>query len=225
MKTTLYLHIGYGKTATTTIQAFLRVNADMLEERGILWAEVLWKEYVSGTKRQMPMRYGTVALPWYLSRELIGDNRHTIGLPSVSVAYAELMNQVDVDLREFAEALVRCKGRYSKVVVSSEDFTCFPYALFFPTVISEEQNHSLRDSFILRCREYFSMFDDIKVIVSVRRQDQYIESGYNQVVSGPLGYRGTVDQLVDFHACALDYAGNLYQRAWSVTHDWGFPIG
>jgi hypothetical protein len=159
------------------------------------------------------MRYGAVALPWYLSRELLSGSEYAASLPAIGPVYADMMAQVDVDLGAFAKDLGACKGRYSKIIVSSEDFTCFPYALFFPNAISEKQNRALRGSFIRRCRDYFSAFDDIKVIVSVRRQDQYIESGYNQVVSGPLCYQGTVDQLIDFHACALDYADCLL--AWA----------
>ena len=48
---TIYLHIGMPKTGTSSIQKYLFLNKDLLEERGVLFRRMPW-EYVDSTRRR-----------------------------------------------------------------------------------------------------------------------------------------------------------------------------
>ncbi len=103
----LYLHIGHGKTGTTTIQQALRDNADELRARGLL---------VADAKLEFPEGGPVEGHPMLLFERLI----HQM---SPGDARAELSRKLEPLLRRPAG------GSYRGAVISSENLSSGPAAL------------------------------------------------------------------------------------------------
>jgi hypothetical protein len=171
----LYLHIGQHKTGTSTIQSFFWHNRDQLKVQGLMYPEV----GLSGPT------HGNLALSLPSQRDAMVAEMFSHAATDRSGSYSayagESADQLYAELGEQIEA-TEC----SRVLLSSE---CFMEWLD-PTLIKQ-----MLDRYC-QC--------EIKVILILRRQDQWIQSVFNQVVKDPgLRYAGALEALPQI--AMLDY--------------------
>jgi len=156
----LYLHIGLPKTGTSAIQNFFFQNREILKKKGILYPDLAlhWSQHVPVAK--------------------------AIFSPIFPKAHFNRLIE-SVDMASWYEGLLNgcSKDECSKVVISSDFFWAAPAmqsALSYhePT----EDNYILLEQAVAACKKAFSWFDTVKVIVYLRRQDQWLESFFNQQI-------------------------------------------
>lgn len=133
MKPLLYFHIGGGKTGSSAIQAFLNINRDILNRKGI----------------------------YYPYPEII-DFSDKINHSTIFVKLLELEKEK--------------RSEYANFLVDSLYKYCIKYNIT-KTIISHE-GMSPNNEFIRKI--FSSNLFEIKVIVYIRRQDSWIESGWKQ---------------------------------------------
>ena len=156
----LYLHIGLPKTGTSAIQNFFFRNRQILKKQGIVYPDfsLHWAQHVPVAKAIMA--------------PLFPDAHFNPHIQPVAMEswYQALRHDCTTN---------NC----STVVISSEFFWAAPAmqsALSYhePT----EENFSLLEQAVAACKEAFSWFDTVKIIVYLRRQDQWLESFFNQQI-------------------------------------------
>lgn len=130
----LYIHIGTGKTGTSSIQRFLYNNSSLLVDKYKIK---------------------------YCKTGLINDNHHSLSNNSyrISKNHGEVQKKIKM-LRDEISLDTHC----SRFIISSENF---------PGETAEEIESTINILSDVCC---------VKVIVYLRRQDEYLESWYAQVI-------------------------------------------
>lgn len=190
MKKTLYLHIGYHKTGTTSIQNFFWNNRKILsKESDLLYPEI-------GNSGPTHAQFA-LCLP--SGRDKIISEIASVKGSEDDNPYAGYTGPEANDLyQELGKEIERtdCK----RILLSSE---CF-LEWIRPDVISKH------------LREYCDC--NVKIIVYLRRQDQWIQSVYNQVIKDPfIRYAGELEELPQISM--LDYFGTLMTWAEEFNRD------
>ena len=155
----LDLHIGMPKTGTTAIQNFFAHNRNLLRDRyGILYPDC-----------------GVPA------------NQHTALVKSMVAGkydWAHFNAAIDAfDPEEYVCNVLRSCRQYRcrKVVMSSEYFWASPVMQAgLQYHAPREENYSYIENVIKDCRALFSGFERVRIIVYLRRQDDWIDSFFNQ---------------------------------------------
>ena len=132
---TLYIHIGTPKTGSSAIQAFLRQNQHVLEEKGVYYP-------------RFPFRYDYVLRNrngYFLRGERLGS-RHP-------------------DFVEGMRLIGEAFEKYPNIILTEE-------GIWYET---RKWHNQLSD--IMRKKRY-----DVKIIVYIRRQDEYVLSRWNQFI-------------------------------------------
>lgn len=158
---TLLLHIGLPKTGTTAIQHFLHHNREPLRsDQRIMYPEcgIPVFQHAAFVKSMVnPM------FPW--------------------AHFSDMIERVEPE-SYLAEIVEQCRvNRYRQVVMSSEFFWAAPAmqaGLEHHTPTTE--NYRALQSVIERCRELFSVFERVKIIVYLRRQEAWFDSFFNQQI-------------------------------------------
>ena len=133
---TLYIHIGYHKTGTTSLQSFLGENRSGLAKSGICYPETSG----DGTRD-------------YFHKHLYFFNR--------IMAAHRSGNNVDHQMDPLINEIV--KSGLPKAIISEESFSGLPGS-------------------IVKIFRKFSETFDVKIVAVVRRQDEFINSFYQQSI-------------------------------------------
>ncbi|MEQ9692883.1 hypothetical protein [Shimia sp. SDUM112013] len=162
----LYLHVGFPKTATTTIQNFLANNDKALAEKGWLYPKS-GRQYVA--HHTLGNFFRPVLLDWIPKKD-------------PSKVKADLLAELE-------------KSGCDNVIMSTEALVSVPW--------------------IKKVRDYFDDFD-VSVVFFLRRQDQWLESAYQEELkNGPDVH--TKEEYLALREHALDYLKKLT--------DWGNVFG
>lgn len=203
-----FLHIGTGKTGTTTIQDFLAANRRSLSKQGIL--------YPKSPGKRRHVRVSFFARNDKRVKAMNEWKRRGGGEP-------------DTFREEFRAAFL-------KEIDNSNAQT---------TILSDEALSALRDEEIARLKELLdACFNQVHVIIYLRRQDDYIASRYQQDIKKGRTY--TLDEYLrrlprgtyDYHAKCRRFAryfgkGQVLPRVFdresfvggSLLHDFASATG
>ncbi|MBT8347218.1 MAG: hypothetical protein KJO28_13045 [Desulfofustis sp.] len=182
----LVLHIGMPKTGTTAIQGFLAHNRKNLIQQKIFYPEC-----------GVPI------------------NQHTALVKSIAsplfdwVHFNDAIDQIDAN-QYVLDILRTCKTNgCNKVIVSSEYFWASPAMQSGPSHHTPSvENFNYIGRFIGSCHKLFSAFDKVKVIVYLRRQDEWFDSFFNQQLKDGFPIPST-DELLNGVKNYLLYHANL----------------
>lgn len=180
---TLYLHIGTTKTATSSIQKFLRINREVLEKHSYCYPPLPHIYSHISKDRNGHFLVGNLYLPDG-SRDLLRER----------VYKKEGMKQV-----------LACFQQYDNVILSDEVIwrvTSRSRKGLFPYLIGRAKEHGFQ----------------IKVIVYLRRQDEFQLSIWNQNVKHSstamtLTFEERLDQVLKEEDYVLNYASKLDEIA------------
>lgn len=154
----LYLHVGLPKTGTTAIQQFLFHNREVLKQSGILYPDTAlhWCQHVPLVKALISPRFSDAIFNEAVER----------------IDAADWLNSVAAD---------SLSNHWSTVILSSEFFWAAP-AMQSPLEYHQDNpaNLTCLEEAIRLYRDALAIFDDIKVIFFLRRQDKWLESFFNQ---------------------------------------------
>lgn len=185
-KTSLILHIGMPKTGTTAIQEFLAYNRGQLLKQKILYPEC-----------GIPV------------------NQHTALVKSIALQHFDwahfnkVIDQFDPE-KYVIDVLRNCQGsRCNKVIISSEFFWASPSMQAGPAYhIPNAKNYEYIRKLIKSCHEIFSIFDKIQIVVYLRRQDEWLDSFFNQQLKDGFPIP-SADELINEVKNYLLYNDNL----------------
>ena len=154
----LVLHIGTPKTGTTAIQGFLAHNRKNLIQQKVLYPEC--------------------GVP---------ENQHTALVKSIASPlfdWAHFNKAIDqFDANQYVMDILRnCEiNGFNKVILSSEYFWASPSMQAGPAYhLPSPENFDYITNFIRSCRDIFCIFENIKIVVYLRRQDEWFDSFFNQ---------------------------------------------
>ncbi|MBN2323419.1 MAG: hypothetical protein JXQ30_06770 [Spirochaetes bacterium] len=152
MKKTVFLHIGYYKTGTTAVQHYFHSNRQELLQCGILYPET--------------------GIFSNASHGLLSMKRlHEVGqmVPQWFMLIKSGMGRIKTAHRIWEDVIKEITDTTAeKILISSEEFT--RYAM-----------NSESEALIFEIKRFLRDFD-VKVLCYLRRQDDYLESWYNQMV-------------------------------------------
>ena len=157
-KTSLILHIGMPKTGTTAIQGFLAHNRNNLIQQKVLYPEC-----------GVPVNQHTALVKSLVSP--LFDWAH----------FNAAIDQFDAK-KYIIDVLKKCETNgCNKVILSSEYFWASPamqagLSYHRPSL----ENWKYIGQFVGSCQKIFSVFDKVKIIVYLRRQDEWLDSFFNQ---------------------------------------------
>jgi hypothetical protein len=178
------LHIGYSKTGTTAIQNYLSSNRQLLREQGVLYPDV--KMYGVWAHCQNHNMLG---------RALAGRCGWYGLTPN------EYIGQFEKQCQYY---------RTKKVILSAENFL----GGVQPWDYDDELNYwKAVENYVKKAGDLFSNFDT-KIILYLRRQDDWLESIINQTIkSGVLApeklRKSSIDELIKIYLPRLNYAKTL----------------
>lgn len=178
----IILHIGAGKTGTTTVQDFLWKNIDALQKQGYFFAKFLGPD-------------SQIWLPFLAFEE--NNPRVLYSLPFLS-ENADIQNEATrekgkADKVNFLKNWLRCLPEHSKVIFSCE--------WLFDLKINE----------IERFRALFDADFDIEIIVYLREPVSHLLSAWSQHVCNGFSEQMTspVDFLIGSHKELFDYRTHI----------------
>lgn len=189
IRKTLYLHIGQHKTGTSTLQNFLWRNRQWLESAGVLYPEVgLCGPTHASFALSLPGERQSVLAEMFRNAAV---DRNGTYLPYAGKSAHSLYSELG---RQIADT--SCPV----IVLSSECFMEWVDPSLVHSMLSDHCD----------C--------DIKVLLLLRRQDQWIQSVFNQVVKDPgLRFSGRLMDLPQ--AQMLDYESVVFQWATAFGKD------
>ena len=165
----LYIHIGQAKTGTSMIQAFLALNRDLLNKKGLYYP--LFREELVVRDKNCAMNGNAYGM-WELDRPFDQMSKEQI----------EYMRQINTWFRENDRVLISEEGLW----------VCS--AAFYKNCLS-----------LLDERTEFRL----KIIVYLRRQDQRLESLWNQCVKAGTYSRSCMEFCEDRSGAEQDYYSQL----------------
>lgn len=175
----LYLHIGTHKTGTTTIQRLLSANRESLKKQGV----------------------------WYPGySEVLGTERdHYAHLDLARVIGGEQSKILSKDQAgEFFDRVSQ-STEYHTAVISAEPF----YRLYDKAEFAESNDYWLaRRKFIETLKPLLQGFSDIEVVVTLRRQDSFLLSLYNESVKATR-YTATILEYIEANTHVFQYYRQL----------------
>ena len=185
-KKSLVLHIGMPKTGTTAIQGFLAHNRNNLIQQKVLYPEC--------------------GVP---------ENQHTALVKSIAsplfdwAHFNKAIDQFDAN-QYLADVLRNCEiNGIKKVILSSEYFWASPSMQAGPLYhLPSPENFDYITNFIRSCRDIFCIFEKIKIVVYLRRQDEWLDSFFNQQLKDGFPIPST-NELLDGAKNYLLYHSNL----------------
>jgi len=178
------LHIGYSKTGTSAIQNYLSNNRQLLQQQGILYPDV--KLYGAWTHCLNHNLFGSAL-----------DGR----LGWYKLTPEDYLQQFEKQ---------RNKSQATRVILSSESFL----GAVQPWAYDDELSYwEAVERYVKKIYELFRKFDT-KLILYIRRQDDWLESIINQTIkSGRLAPEkvrtSSVDELLKIYLPRLNYAKTL----------------
>ena len=177
----LYLHLGTPKTATTAIQHFLYDNRDQLRALGYEFPDTRSdfrkdKGYAQLNNNESAYANGNIimdaqALTAYRQGPEAFEDILDCMFPDIAEYYREVISGNETDFDALVDYIREQLGR-RHVIISSENLWTFKY------------------DFLRRFVREFG--DAVEVVVYLRRQDQYLESMWNEVVK-----LGVVSDIVE----------------------------
>lgn len=183
MKKTLFLHIGYHKTGTTSIQNFFWNNRFAFREEGLLYPEL----GLSGPT------HAQFALSLPGERDKIVMEIASVDCSESGSAYEKYNGPTAHDLYCDLGKVIE-QTECTRILLSSECFLEWVSPCDIKCYVKDHCN----------C--------DVKIIVYLRRQDLWIQSVFNQVVKDPyLRYAGNLAELPQ--VSCLDYFSTLSEWA------------
>ena len=146
------------KTGTSAIQGFLAHNRNNLIQQKVLYPEC--------------------GVP---------ENQHTALVKSIAsplfdwAHFNKAIDQFDAN-QYLADVLRNCEiNGIKKVILSSEYFWASPSMQAGPLYhLPSPENFDYITNFIRSCRDIFCIFEKIKIVVYLRRQDEWLDSFFNQ---------------------------------------------
>jgi len=160
-KPTLYLHIGMPKTATTALQRCLFENrTDLLARQ-----HCLYPCHAMGWYQQVPIVKSIVrsVFPKAIFNESIAD-----------IDTAEWLTSLGEQ-----QAASGCR----KIIISSEFLWAAPAMQTHLKFHGDtDENFTCIEGVVRKTKETFSAYDDVKIVVYLRRQDSWLESFFNQQI-------------------------------------------
>jgi hypothetical protein len=157
-KKSLVLHIGMPKTGTTAIQGFLAHNRKKLIQQKVLYPEC-----------GVPV------------------NQHTALVKSIVsplfdwVHFNQAIDQFDA--RNYVvDILAQCESNgCNQAILSSEYLWASPAMQAGPNYhLPSQENFDCIRKIVRVCHDIFSIFEKIKIVVYLRRQDDWLDSFFNQ---------------------------------------------
>jgi hypothetical protein len=182
-KPRLYIHIGYHKTGTSILQKFLFLNRQILFDNGVL----------------------------YPSTGLSGDGHAPLALSlnnihhkyiSIITKYSKTQNPSDPYTLRADQSAANLYTNLHEEIIKSKHSTI---------VISSECFVEWLDPELVKCRFNLGLLD-IKIIVYLRRQDNWLQSVYNQLCKDPyFRFTGNIYELpqieqLDYYKCIESWA-------------------
>lgn len=155
-KKQVFLHIGYDKTGTSAIQRFLYLNRKILAGQGILYPEsaMPYEEYLNHTALVLAMR-----------RTVKSEEEE-----------GRILDRFrEIDKRRISPELL-WKNLIEEINTSPCPRFCISSEAFVNFAKSEDSAVLIRET-----AEHLGPYD-VSVIMYIRRQDDYLESFYNQIV-------------------------------------------
>jgi hypothetical protein len=179
MRKSLFLHVGYHKTGTTSVQDFFWKNRSLLLQSGVLYPEV----GVAGNT------HANLALCLPSKRAQVVERLRSIDYGDTTNPYSEYQGGPPEEIYASLGEEIR-KTRCDRILLSSE---CF-LEWIDPDVVK---------SFL---EKYCDC--SVKIIFLVREPRDWIRSVFNQVVKDPyLRYAGKIEDLPQVEM--LDYAKTI----------------
>ena len=170
----LILHIGMPKTGSTVLQNFLFYNRERLQQQKVLYPN---KDLHIHQHTGLVKSIGAPLFDW------AHFNQH---IPQFDPA--TYLNEIIKQCRT-----QRCRD----VILSSEFFWAAPamQASSAEYHRPSTENFSSIKQFLTACREFFSVFSKVTIVVYLRRQDYWIDSFFNHQVKEGFGIPSTDDLL------------------------------
>ncbi len=187
---TVYLHIGMPKTGTSSIQVFCRINRRILHKYGYDFPIILPKYPGIRIERNAHFLDGSA------SRSTLTDFEQSSSENQRLTPSAE--QQSRMEKKGFA-AVHKGLSEYDSVILSDESLW---YLL----------NPRWKSPLELLCKDALEHHYCIKIVVYLRRQDQFLFSQWNQRVklsSSPLTFSEHVEDVLTHNPYILDYARSL----------------
>jgi len=177
MRKTVFLHIGYFKTGTSSIQRYFDRYRNALLEHGLLYPEN-GVHTATISHAFLPLKrldeIGEKMEQWFKNSLMKMEEP-----PTASQIWRKAVKEIEA-------------SKASRIVISSEEFVRYA---------SNEKTKTL----IREVRDHLAPYD-VRIICYIRRQDDYLESMYNQLVK--MGNRVP-------EACSLSFLESLEQIHWN----------
>jgi hypothetical protein len=188
-KRTLYLHVGMPKTGSTAIQNYLYLNRESLNQQGFYYPLTIHE--IMGTEAYLSSRGADL-----VSAYPVPENTSLLFYQNVfNARWYETGQSEEADMI-FADI---AKNDSPRVLFSGEAIGVMPdfYFLYKKTPTrSPELRRTQRKEYLEKVRRHFSDFD-VKVLVYLRRQDEFMESFYAQLFKEYIFIDFTIDDLED----------------------------
>ena len=160
----LVIHLGYGKTGTTALQVFLKENRILLKKHGILYPDFKYMGMPLNLSDHNFMANALVDLPGWLK------------MP-IETYFLQINKQVNNN------------PGIKTVLLSGENFSGMPRPYEFK---NEDDYWNANERKLARLKTLTSG-TPCKLIVYIRRQDEWLEASLNQTIK----YEGLINQSID----------------------------
>ena len=171
-KPVLILHIGTCKTGTSALQICLAKNQKFLMEN-----KICYSGFHESNNFHLNLTLGLI-------REYLENNNIQDGTP-IEIPFGSIPITSDLSLQSPSDITDGMKQSFYEnncdtIVISDECLFESTIWWIFPSLLNTERLLNGRKNYIIRYfKEVFKEFD-IKIVCYLRRQDDYIESLYNQ---------------------------------------------
>lgn len=173
------LHVGTHKTGTTTIQNFAAANRAELARRGLVYPDYRFLD------RPDPVGHHDLA------RALSSEQRHGMIQPD--------------DVRRLVDHLARTTAASDTLLISAEPF--YRHLRFDPATGTKGNWWEDRARYVALMADIFGPLDP-EILVVFRRQDDFIESNYQEAVKSR-GQTRTFPEYIEANPYLVDYPRQL----------------
>jgi len=173
-------HIGQPKTGTSYIQSHLAQNRNKLREFGIYYPVT-----ISSNKKL----YKTFESHHLLTYSLAGWEPFNLFSPELFMS----------DTKSICK-----KENMHTMLLSAENVYWLPTSVLLTESTSDDEFWDKKESYINSIKKYLKDFD-VKIVLYIRRQDQWLESWYNQQIKNGFHVKPDLDEFVNNHRPLLQY--------------------